>query len=47
MNIKDRRDLHYFLFIICIAVLAFFYFTMPERAAFIKQQLKWWGEFFR
>ena len=47
IKLKDRQDIFYILFILVIVVMAVIYFAMPERGAFIKYQLKWWGEFFK
>ncbi len=47
INLRDRKDILYYLFIIIILIMAVIYFTVPERASFIKNQLKWWGEFFK
>ena len=46
INLKDRQDIWYILYILIIVVMAVIYFTMPERGAFIDHQFKWWGEFF-
>ncbi len=47
INLTDRKDILYFLFILIILIMAVIYFTVPERASFIENQLKWWGEFFK
>ena len=47
INLKDRKDILYFLFILIILIMAVIYFTVPERASFMENQLKWWGEFFK
>lgn len=40
-NIKDGI---FFLYILTVFVLSILYFSVPERMAFIENQVKWWGE---
>ncbi len=47
IKLKDRKDVLYYLLMLIIVVMAIIYFTVPERASFIENQLKWWGEFFK
>jgi hypothetical protein len=47
IRLTDRKDIIYVLFILIILIMAVIYFTVPERASFIENQLKWWGEFFK
>ena len=47
IKLKDRKDVIQVLFILIILIMAVIYFTVPERAAFIENQLNWWGEFFK
>jgi hypothetical protein len=47
INPGDRKDILYYLLILIILIMAVIYFTVPERASFIENQMKWWGEFFK
>jgi len=44
MKAEDRKDIYFILYIIIVLILAVIYFTVPERAFFIDNQLKWWKE---
>ncbi|MBI5674894.1 MAG: hypothetical protein HZC48_03545 [Nitrospirae bacterium] len=47
MKSEGRKDIYFILYIIIIVILAVIYFTVPERALFIENQLKWWKEMWR
>lgn len=42
---ERKQDILFSIFIIVVIVLAVIYFYVPERALFMENQLKWWGEF--
>jgi len=44
MKSEGRKDIYFILYIIIALSLAVIYFTAPERALFIENQLKWWKE---
>lgn len=44
MKAEGRKDIYFILYVIIALMLAVIYFTVPERALFIENQLKWWKE---
>lgn len=42
---ERKKDILFIVFIITVIILAAIYFSVPERALFMENQLKWWGEF--
>ncbi len=42
---RERRDIIFLLFISVVVILSIVYFSVPERALFIENQIKWWSEF--
>lgn len=44
MKTEGKKDIYFILYLIIALILALIYFTVPERALFIDNQLKWWGE---
>jgi hypothetical protein len=47
MKAEGGKDIYFILYIIIALILAVIYFTVPERALFIENQLKWWKEMWR
>ncbi len=47
MKEKDRKDIYFVLYIITVLVMAVIYFIVPEREAFLKNQIQWWGEMWK
>ncbi|MBI5099801.1 MAG: hypothetical protein HZB30_11245 [Nitrospirae bacterium] len=45
MNTEGRENIFFILFILIVLVMAVVYFTVPERALFLENQIKWWKEF--
>jgi hypothetical protein len=45
MTEENRKDILFIAFIVAVIMLAVIYFSVPERALFFENQLKWWGEF--
>ncbi len=41
---KGRNDVFFILYLLVVLSLALIYFTVPERALFIENQIEWWGE---
>lgn len=44
MRDEGRKDVFFILYLLVVLSLAFIYFTVPERALFIENQIEWWGE---
>ncbi|MEW6714327.1 MAG: hypothetical protein AB1306_04450 [Nitrospirota bacterium] len=44
MKAEGRKDIYFILYLTIALILAVIYFTVPERALFIENQLKWWKE---
>ncbi len=44
MKTERRKDLFFILYITAVIIMAVIYFTVPERAAFLENQFKWWGQ---
>jgi hypothetical protein len=44
MKAEGGKDIYFILYLIIVLILAVIYFTVPERALFIDNQLKWWKE---
>ncbi len=43
---EDRsKDIIFVLFILAVLTLSILYFSVPERALFMENQIKWWSEF--
>lgn len=47
MTDERTKDILFIVFIITVIALALIYFYVPERALFMENQIKWWGEFKR
>ncbi len=45
MTEEQKKNFLYIIFIFAMIILAVIYFSVPERAKFFENQLKWWGEF--
>jgi len=45
MTEDQKKNIVYYIFIIAIIMMAVIYFSVPERAKFIENQVKWWTEF--
>jgi hypothetical protein len=45
MTEEQKKNILFTVFIYVIIILAVVYFTVPERAEFFENQLKWWNEF--
>ncbi len=45
MKEERGRDIIFVLYILIVLALAIIYFSVPERALFIENQIKWWREF--
>lgn len=41
------ENIFFVLYLIIVLLLTVIYFTVPERASFFENQLKWWGEFWK
>ena len=44
MNEESKKDLFFILYILVILILAVIYFSVPERALFIENAVKWWKD---
>ncbi len=42
---EQGKDIVFILYILTVLILAVIYFSVPERALFLENQMKWWGEF--
>lgn len=42
---EKYKDIIFLLFISAIVILSIVYFSVSERALFMENQIKWWGEF--
>ncbi len=38
------RDIIFTVFILAVLALAVIYFSVPERAIFLENQIEWWNE---
>lgn len=45
MEENRSKDIIFILFIVTVLILSVLYFSVPERALFIENGMKWWGEF--
>ncbi|MBI4843040.1 MAG: hypothetical protein HY809_01780 [Nitrospirae bacterium] len=45
MNDNIKKEIFPILCLLAAAVMAFIYFSAPERPLFMETQLKWWEEF--
>ena len=45
MTEEQKNNILYIVFIISVIILAIIYFSVPERAKFLENQIKWWAEF--
>ena len=41
---ERRKDIYFTLYLLLVLLLAWVYFSVPERPEFIQYQLKWWQE---
>jgi len=41
---KHIENIIFIIFMLVVLILAVVYFSVPERALFIENQIKWWGE---
>ena len=39
-----RKDIVFWIYILCVVVLSILYFSMPERKEFINNTIQWWKE---
>ena len=42
---KNGKDIIFLLFMLMVLILSVLYFSVPERASFIENQIEWWAEF--
>jgi hypothetical protein len=42
--VEKGKDIYFILYIIAAAIMAIIYFSVPERAAFLENQIQWWSE---
>jgi len=45
MTEEQKKNFLYIVFILTVIILAVIYFSVPERAKFFDNQIKWWTEF--
>jgi cell division protein FtsL len=45
MKAEKRENIIFIVFILIVLVMAVVYFSVPERALFLENQVKWWKEF--
>ena len=41
---KRGKEILFIVYILTVLILAVIYFTVPERALFIENQIEWWSE---
>ncbi len=44
MKDEGKRDIFFIIYILAVLVLSVIYFTVPERATFLENQMEWWKE---
>ncbi len=44
MKDEHRKDILFLLYMLIVLTLAVIYFTVPERALFIENEIEWWKE---
>lgn len=42
-----RKSTFFVLYIIAIVIMAVIYFSVPEREAFLENQVQWWSEMWK
>jgi len=42
--VKEGKNTYSVLYIIVIIIMTIVYFSVPERKAFLENQMHWWGE---
>jgi len=47
LNMKRWRGISFMIYLIIILIFAVIYFAVPERKAFIENQVQWWSEFYK
>ncbi len=45
MTEEQKKNIIFIIFIMSVIIMAIIYFSVPERAKFFENQLKWWTEF--
>jgi len=45
MKDEKRKNIIFVLFILIVLIMAVIYFSVPERALFLENQITWWKEF--
>ena len=45
MTEEKQKNILYIIFIVTVIIMAVIYFSVPERAKFFENQIKWWTEF--
>ena len=40
------KEILFIIYILSVLILAVIYFTVPERAIFLENQMEWWSEMF-
>jgi len=45
MKDEKRKNIIFILFILIVFIMAVIYFSVPERALFLENQITWWKEF--
>ncbi len=45
MKENCSKDIIFILFIVTVLILSVLYFSVPERALFMENQIEWWEEF--
>ena len=44
MREEQKKNILYMIFIVTVIIMAVIYFSVPERAKFFENQIKWWTE---
>ncbi len=44
MKDENKINIYFITYIVSVMVLAFIYFTVPERKEFVEFQIEWWKE---
>jgi hypothetical protein len=42
--VKKGKDIYFILYLIGVVIMAIIYFSVPEREAFLENQVQWWSE---
>jgi len=41
---RVKREIVFWIYILCVIVLTIIYFSMPERGEFVNNTITWWKE---